>query len=408
VGSFEQALGALPHLPETHHTCEQAIDLRLALRSALLPSGDFGCVLAYLREAEALAATLDDPRRLGYVSNFLSVHFFRMGAYDQAIAAAKRVLAHAMAGGEVVLHALANLRLGLAYHAQGEYRRAIDCLGHAVGFFDGARRLEHFGQVILPAVHCCAVLAVCHAELGTFPEGRALGDEGLRMAEEAVNHPGSLMMASWGVGLLALRQGDLPRTLPQLEQAVGICHEADLPAYFPWMAAALGAAYTLAGRVADAVPLLTRAVEQTTVTAMAGFQALCRLSLGEAYLLAGRLEEAHTRAVQALDYARQHRQRGNQAWAMWLLGESTARQASPEVEPAAGHYRQALALAEALGMRPLQAHCHRGLGTLYANMGQREQAHDELSTAIGLYRAMEMTFWLPQAEGVLAQVAERP
>jgi tetratricopeptide (TPR) repeat protein len=141
---------------------------------------------------------------------------------------------------------------------------------------------------------------------------------------------------------------------------------------------------------------------------MAGFQALCRLSLGEAYLLAGRLEEAHTRAVQALDYARQHRQRGNQAWAMWLLGESTARQASPEVEPAAGHYRQALALAEALGMRPLQAHCHRGLGTLYANMGQREQAHDELSTAIGLYRAMEMTFWLPQAEGVLAQVAERP
>jgi tetratricopeptide (TPR) repeat protein len=198
VGYFEQALGALPHLPETHHTCEQAIDLRLALRSALLPSGDFGRVLACLREADALAATLDDPRRLGYVANFLSVHFFRMGAYDQAIAAAQRVLALATAGGEIVLHALANQRLGLVYHAQGEYRRAIDCLGHAVAFFDGARRLERFGQVILPAVHCRAVLAVCHAELGTFPEGRALGDEGLQMAEEAVNHPGSLMMASWG------------------------------------------------------------------------------------------------------------------------------------------------------------------------------------------------------------------
>jgi hypothetical protein len=73
------------------------------------------------------------------------------------------------------------------------------------------------------------------------------------------------------------------------------------------------------------------------------------------------------------------------------------------VEPAAGHYRQALVLAEELGMRPLQAHCHLGLGTLYAATGQREQARAELSTAIALYRAMEMTFWLPQTEVALAQ-----
>jgi class 3 adenylate cyclase/tetratricopeptide (TPR) repeat protein len=407
VGYFEQALGALPHLPETHHTCEQAIDLRLALRSALLPSGDFGRVLACLREADALAATLDDPRRLGYVANFLSVHFFRMGAYDQAIAAAQRVLALATAGGEIVLHALANQRLGLVSHAQGEYRRAIDCLGHAVAFFDGARRLERFGQVILPAVHCRAVLAVCHAELGTFPEGRALGDEGLQMAEEAVNHPGSLMMASWGGGLLALRQGDLPRTLPGLEQAVGICHEADLPAYFPWMAAALGAAYTLAGRVADAVPLLTRALEQTTVTAMAGFQALCSLSLGEAQMLAGCLEEVHALAERALALARGHQERGHEAYALRLLGDLAARREPSEHERAEAYYRQALALAEALGMRPLVAHCRLGLGTLYAQVERPEQAHPELSVAIELYRAMEMTFWLPQAEAALAEVRGR-
>ena len=57
-------------------------------------------------------------------------------------------------------------------------------------------------------------------------------------------------------------------------------------------------------------------------------------------------------------------------------------------------------------MRPLQAHCHRGLGTLYAAAGQRAQARTELSTAIALYRAMDMTFWLPQTEAALAQVGE--
>jgi tetratricopeptide (TPR) repeat protein len=125
--------------------------------------------------------------------------------------------------------------------------------------------------------------------------------------------------------------------------------------------------------------------------------------LSEVYLLAGRLEDAHQRAAQAVDLARQYQQRGTQAWALWLLGESTARQASAEVEPAANHYRQALALAEELGMRPLQAHCHRGLGTLYARQGQKEQARSELSTAIALYRAMDMRLWLPQAEAALRE-----
>lgn len=85
-----------------------------------MPSGDFGRVLAYLHEAETLAAALNDPQRLGQIANFLSVHFYRMGAHDQAIAAAQRVRALAAAHGEGALHTLAHLRLGLAYHAQGE------------------------------------------------------------------------------------------------------------------------------------------------------------------------------------------------------------------------------------------------------------------------------------------------
>ena len=60
-------------------------------------------------------------------------------------------------------------------------------------------------------------------------------------------------------------------------------------------------------------------------------------------------------------------------------------------------------LAETLGMQPLQAHCHRGLGSLYAKIGRPERARGELSIAIELYRAMEMTFWQPQAEAALAE-----
>ena len=96
---FEQALGALAHLPQERDTREQAVDLRLALCWALRLLGDLERVPVYLREAEALATALDDPRRLAQVSIALSGHFRSMGADDQAITAAQQALALATAGG---------------------------------------------------------------------------------------------------------------------------------------------------------------------------------------------------------------------------------------------------------------------------------------------------------------------
>jgi class 3 adenylate cyclase/tetratricopeptide (TPR) repeat protein len=403
---LKQALSALSHLPEQPDRREQAIELRLALRNALFPSGDLGRILAYLREAEALAEALNDPRRLGRVSLFLSNHFRHMGAHDQAVAAAQRTLAVATARGEVVLQALAHYYLGRAYHAQGDYRQEIDCLGQTVASFEGARRHEHVGLPFLPAVSARAYLAVCHAELGRFAEGRTFGDEGLRIAE-AATHPVSLIFACGGTGMLALRQGDLSRALPRLERAVGLCQDADLPVYFPWVAGALGAAYTLAGRIADAVPLLTQALEQTTTMETIGFQTLCRLFLGEAYLRVGHLKEARALVERTLALARAYRERGHQAYILRLLSDIAMHLDPPEIELAEDDYRQALALAEELGMRPLQAHCHRGLGTLDAKIGHRAEASAELSTAIELYHAMDMTFWLPQVQAALARVGGR-
>ncbi len=409
VEYFERALSALLHVPETRDTREQAIDLRLALRTALYPSGDWERILAHLRAAEPLAAALDDPRRLGQVSVFLAHQLRNRGMYDQAITAGQRARVLATASGDIVLEALANQYLGVTYRDQGDYRRAIDCLGQAVAFFARMRCHERFGQLILPAVFSRANFAWCQAELGLFAEGRALAEEGLRIAETA-GHPGSLLFAAWGIGQLALRQGDLPRALPLLERAIGLCQDmapgARRPANFLMLAAALGAAYALDGRVSDAVLLLTRALEQCAAMKEGPSETHCRLALGEAQLLSGRLEEAYAFAEHALALTHELQERGYHAHALRLLGEIAARREPPERELAEAHYRQALALADELGMRPLLAHCHHGLGRLYMRVDQLEQGRVELSAAIALYRAMEMTFWIPSAEAALASLAE--
>jgi tetratricopeptide (TPR) repeat protein len=168
--------------------------------------------------------------------------------------------------------------------------------------------------------------------------------------------------------------------------------------------AALGSASALQGRLAEGRALLEEAISESLRTGALRNHSLFVAWFSEACRLAGRGEEARRHARQALDLARQQKERGNEARALHQLGTVHAHADAPDVVQAEAHYQQALALAEELGMRPLQAHCRRGLGTLYATAGQQEQARAALTTAIAMYRVMDMTFWLPQAETALAQV----
>jgi tetratricopeptide (TPR) repeat protein len=190
-----------------------------------------------------------------------------------------------------------------------------------------------------------------------------------------------------------------------LERALNLAQGAHIRLLIPQVASFLGAAYALAGRTTEALPLLEQAVEQAVAMGFMREYAPQVAVLSEAYLLAGRLDESYTQAQRALEFARTHQERGHEAYALRLLGEVAARRQPPQAAQAEAYYRQALVLAEELGMRPLQAHCHHGLGTLYAKIDQPEQARTALSAAIDLHRTMEMTFWLPQAEAALVQVA---
>jgi tetratricopeptide (TPR) repeat protein len=396
-------LAALTHLPESRDLIEQDIDLRFDLRNALHPLGAHRQILDHLRAAETLAEGLNDHRRLGWNAVYMSNYCWWMGKQDQAIESGKSALAMNAVLGDFTLQIMTNFRLGQAYLALGDYRQAIDFLMKNVIALEGEHVLQHFGLAGLASVLSRTMLVWAFAERGNFVEGRGRAEEGIRIAEP-VDHPFSRIMAYVGAGMVALRQGDLRKASPVLERGLDVCHSHDIPVFFAWVASLLGYAYALLGRMTEALPLLEQAVEHMASVSIKFSYALWVALLGEAYLLAGRLEEALVHAKRALELSRAHKERGHEAWTLRLLGEIAAQRTPPDVEEAESHYQQALALAEALGMRPLQAHCHRGLGTLYTTTGPREQARAELSAAIDLYRAMDMTFWLPEAEAALAQV----
>jgi tetratricopeptide (TPR) repeat protein len=403
VTYFEQALDALHRLPAHPDTQAQAIDLRLDLRRALFPLGEFDRVFIHLQEAQTLAEALGDHHRLGWVSAYLIQSFMQVGEHDRALASGQGTLAIATDLGEIGLAVTAQHDLGVAYCSLGDYPRAVECFRKNAACLQDELLHERLGLTGVASALSRSFLACNLAECGSFAEGRKPAEEGVRIAE-AVDHPYSRVMAYWAVGFRYLRKGELPQAIPVLERALDLAQVTHIRVAVPWVAAPLGAAYAVAGRTTEALLLLEQTVEQAMAMHLMVDQALRIVWLGEAYLLAGRLSEAYTQAQCVLEFSRAHKERGHEAYALRLLGDIAAHSEPPEAESAETHYRQALALAEELGMRPLQAHCHRGLGILYGKLGRPEQAHAELSAAIDLYRAMDMTFWLPQAEAALAQV----
>jgi tetratricopeptide (TPR) repeat protein len=395
VACFEQALAALGHRPETRERLEQAIDLRFDLRNALFPLGEFERIFDCLREAEGLARTLDDQRRLGQVFVYMCTNLGITGHPTEAVAFGQSAQALAESLRDVPLQVTGNLYLGTACIRTGDYRQAEDLLLKVVQVLDGDLSRERFGLAGFPAVLARGNLTGVFADRGEFQEGIVHGQEGIRLAE-ALDHPYSLAFVCWRLAYLQIIRGELSHAVGLLERGVALSREWNLTYFSVQHTGSLGYVYALSGRIAEGIPLLEHALSASETMGFGAFQPLFLVYLGEVYVLVDRLADALAFAGRALTLTRERGQRGNEAWARRLLGEVTARRDPPE--HADGHYRDALALAEELGMRPLVAHCHLGLGKLYRRTGKGQEAQEHFGTAAAMYREMDMRFWLEQAE----------
>ena len=396
---FDRALSALARLPDSRERAERTVDLWFDLRNTLQPLGEFGRILESLREAEALARSLGDQRRLGEASAYLTDYFRLMGDQARAIEYGQQALAIADSVDDFKLRLRANTYLGQTYHALGDYRRAAGFLTRNVDALDGDQMLQSYGFAQLPSVHSRTCLVWCLTELGEFDDGARIGRDAIRIAE-SVDHPFTLATAHAGIGSLYVRRGDFEVGIPILEHGLELCRTWKLSLWFPPIASALGVGYTQAGRVAEAVPLLERAVEESEGMRLGGWHSRVLTGLGLAYLAGGRAPEALRVIRRACDLAREHKERGHEAWSWRLLGEVPLR-SDLEVPDAEEALHRAVAMATELEMRPLEAHGRLGLGRWLRRAGRRADAEQHLRAASALFAELGMRFWVTQAESAL-------
>jgi tetratricopeptide (TPR) repeat protein len=253
----------------------------------------------------------------------------------------------------------------------------------------GERTLERFGLALFPAVQSRAYLARALAERGVFDEGAAHGHEGVRIAE-AFDHPFSIVWVCLALAHANSVRGELSQAAHLLERAISLCRDWNITLLTPIGMASLGHVYARSGRIAEGLCRLQQALMAYEAAGTGFLHSISVVQLGEAYLLADQVEDARACADRAVMLARQRGERGHEAWALRLLGEVASYQSRSDGATAEAHYGAAMALASELGMRPLIAHCHLGLGKLYRRTDDPQQAHKHLTTATTMYREMDI------------------
>ena len=385
---LERALNCLENVPENDENLIIAIDTHFEARSAIQALGDHERVVEHLREAERLATKLNDQSRLGWASAYLSQYLWWMGDHEQAARLGERARNIAPTISDISLEAVANFFLGQGCFNAGNYDLAVDYLQRNGKLLEGDLASQRHGLTGLPSVLSRAWLAWSLCEMGRFNEAMEHAKRGLSIAEE-VNQPYSIAAACLAIGQVELVQSGSAQAISPLERAVELCETRDLDVIFPMAAALLGLAYALQGEAEKSITLLEKG-EADAPAARIFDTPISVIALGTGHLLAENFDEALSLAERAATLADDRGFRGSKARILYLIGEATARRDAPDHKQADRRYRQALDLADELGMLPLVADCHLGLGMLYQSIDKQAEAEEHFTKAQDMYREMEM------------------
>jgi class 3 adenylate cyclase/tetratricopeptide (TPR) repeat protein len=393
---LEDALAATQRLPEGPERLARAIDVLLDLRVALLADGERFRAFERLLEADELAARLGDRNRMAIVATRAMHLMWLAGQTEQAREYRRRALEHVEALSEPTREIAAHNILAAVALFWAEYSRVETHASRVIDLLGGNHARARGDGLVFPAVTVRGVLAAAWAEQGRFASALRMGEEAVGIAE-SLHHPHSLAQAIAYLAYVHQRRAGYAEVEALCRRGIALAvQDAGTILEVPMLRAFLGHTLVHSGAVEEGLQSIKDGIQaQTAIGVRAGLAAPVSL-LSDALLVAGRLNEAVTEAERARALAADCGERRGDATYHQLIGDIAARRDPPASELAEASYRQAVALATELGLRPVVAHCQRGLGTLYQRVGKREQAKEHLDTAASMYAEMGMAYWLPR------------
>lgn len=392
---LRKAVTALGHLPSQEASLEDAIDVRLALRTALIQLLELSAAETLVKEAHDLAGELGDKTRLAQVVGLLGVHDYLQRGPARALELSRQSIAIARTTEDDSLLIAPNIYLAQCYYGLGQYRETIAVLERTLPIIDSSAVLSPLGLPGRPLIMAWYWIAISKAELGRFDEAETLARK--LSAEAAEMQVFDAIYANTALGFVRMTRGDYGAALEVSNKALAIADRNDLPYLTPVLASQVGWLLAKTGKLEDGLRLARHAVRTTSdIGVFAGRSRWCA-RLAEVCLLAGELEDARQNLETALEVAERAGELGYLCSALQLRA-TVAIQTGADLTAARDDLANAMLIARRLGLVPSFAKCLYSLATLDERRGHHASAGRKRDRALAWFRRYGMRSWVQAIE----------
>ena len=401
---YSEAIEVLAKMPETKENKRKKIEACRLQAPVMVSLGFPEGSLQHLKDGERISEEVGDERGLAFFYSFLGNYFTVKGDPLLGIQYSEKCFQEAEKIEDVELMASAGCALALSYFFSGECLKVVDMAPKVIRLLEKTKReSEFFGRPVSAYVHLNLFHSAALIFLGRFPEAETFCEKALRCAR-SMDHLSSIGQAEMYYGFLFARKGDGRNALEYLESSLKHLEEGGFLLLLPFVLAFSGFAYHCLGKLDKARNHLQNALEMQKDLGNPFMMSLSYNGLSMVLLDLDGFEDAQKCAEKALNLAQQNKELSSEGMSWIILGRIIGKKEPTDPGKAEEHILKGIKMLDDLKLKPDVYIGYLYLGELYADMGQREKAMENLKKAEKMFQEMEMDYWLAKTKDALEKV----
>jgi class 3 adenylate cyclase/tetratricopeptide (TPR) repeat protein len=401
---YKEAIKALNQLPETLDNNRKQIEVILLMATPMMYLAFPEDSLRILKEGERLSKQLDDRRSLAIVYSLIGIYYMHKGKPLDAIRYSEIGFEEPQTLQDIELMAPIGRGLCVSYLAAGEFRKTPDVAPKIIDLLEKAQRESDFFDAPFNTYSSlCAYYGLSLAMLGNFEKGTTYIERGLRAILE-INHLASLGVAEAMYGMAFIAKGDGTSAIEHFQKSIRYFEEGKTVLIFSVIWTGLGSGYYYLGDFEAARKHIEKGLDITIQGGSEWWSSFHYLYLSKTHFELGDQKNSRNFIEDALKLSQKKSEKHFEGASWTWLGRILGKTDPSQRDKAEECILKGISILDEIKIKPWRSEGHLYLGELYADIGKRKKALENLNKAEGHFKEMGMDYWLVKTQEVLGRL----
>ncbi len=404
LGFYKEALEALNRMPDTLENKKRQLGLRMTMWPIMESLGFPEGSLEILMDGKKIAQEIEDKRSLALAYSKLGNYYIPRGNKLEAIEYSAKGFEEAEKNGDISLIAPIGLEYMNSTWQYGDCVRGVDIASKVIHVIEkNKRESDFFGRPFNVYAELHGLCALSYAYLGKFDEGIASGMKALRFAID-IQHLPSRASSIFLLAVVFSLKGDGENAIKHGKAAIEYCTVSETNLFLPLANQCLGCGYLYSGELKTADEYSQIALQLQKDMGLQMFTSWIYLNLGYIEVELGNLKSARSHAENALNSAQKNSERNYEGNAWIFLGRILGKEDPPDYDKAKEYILEGIKILEGFKTKSFYSKGYLYLGELYADMGRKGEALENLKKAEDNFWEMGMDYYLQKAQEALKRL----